>query len=248
MLSRDSRNFHAWSYRRSVTGELEKLQLLTLRGSDSSIDGSVEDKEPVSADEKKREALKPMSEEEFKYTTQMVRGNLSNFSAWHQRSVLLPTILQRRQASAADRRKMFDSELAFVKDAAFVDPWDQSLWFYHGYLMKLLLQQPPRHPKTSHLVQGSRRTWVEFTNHDRETYLRQELEEIAELLEDSSATDCKWIYQRLLELTQAYLDVEAGNRLEVIKTQNLRHWLARLRSVDPLRNGRWDAWGEILKL
>jgi len=82
MLVKDSRNFHGWGYRRKVVSELES------------------------------EALKGMSmvESEFDYTTKMIHGDrgLSNFSAWHRRSKLIPRLLDERGASDAQRRQFLD--------------------------------------------------------------------------------------------------------------------------------------------
>ena len=85
MLSLDSRNFHGWSYRRSIVNALESKEL------DSQT---------------KRET---MTEPEFQYTTKMIESNLSNFSAWHYRSKLIPRLLDERQADNEARLKMLDS-------------------------------------------------------------------------------------------------------------------------------------------
>jgi geranylgeranyl transferase type-2 subunit alpha len=49
-----------------------------------------------------------MVESEFEYTTKMINANLSNFSAWHNRSKLIPRLLDERNADAAKRRKFLD--------------------------------------------------------------------------------------------------------------------------------------------
>lgn len=80
MLTRDSRNFHGWGYRRTVVDKLES----------PSLNG------------------KSMSRGEYEYTTKMIGQNLSNFSAWHNRSRLILQILEEEHASADERRKMLD--------------------------------------------------------------------------------------------------------------------------------------------
>ena len=237
MLSRDNRNFHAWSYRRRVVRELEKIreaqEAAEEAGGEAATDGQ------------------PLCEKEYAYTTQMVRGNLSNFSAWHQRSILIPQILKHREASPEEREKLFDSELAFCKDAVFADPWDQSLWFYHSYLMTVLLggcQENAKGVSFRGVKSVSRDFWVRFDSQAREKYLRTELEEINELLEDETVADCKWIYQSLLSLAQSYIGIEAGNQLSVISTRNLRQWLGQLETLDPLRTRRWNDWAKALDL
>ena len=88
MLSLDSRNFHGWGYRRTVVGALESFP-----------------PPPSSEDETNASS---MTESEFAYTTQMIETNLSNFSAWHRRSKLIPKLLDERKASDAQRRDFLD--------------------------------------------------------------------------------------------------------------------------------------------
>ncbi len=84
MLSLDSRNFHGWGYRRTVVKALESPELQT--------DGSAS----------------TLTEQEFDYTTKMINTNLSNFSAWHTRSKLIPKLLIEKQADKVARRKFLD--------------------------------------------------------------------------------------------------------------------------------------------
>ena len=84
MLSLDSRNFHGWGYRRTVIAALE---------SDSLNSG---------------ENSRSMVEQEFRYTTKMIESNLSNFSAWHNRSKLIPLLLDERGADETARLKFLD--------------------------------------------------------------------------------------------------------------------------------------------
>ncbi|KIW13965.1 hypothetical protein PV08_06746 [Exophiala spinifera] len=106
MLSRDSRNFHGWGYRRMVVSNLESP---ALQG-------------------------QSMSRAELEYTKKMIGTNLSNFSAWHNRTKVIVKILAEENASDKERQKMLDDELELIHTALF-DPFDQSLWFYHQNLM-----------------------------------------------------------------------------------------------------------------
>lgn len=49
-----------------------------------------------------------MAKQEFDYTTKMIKGNLSNFSAWHNRSKLILRMLDEQSASDAERRQLLD--------------------------------------------------------------------------------------------------------------------------------------------
>ena len=88
MLSLDSRNFHGWGYRRSIVRALESKKPDFQTKSET------------------------MTEPEFQYTTKMIESNLSNFSAWHHRSKLIPRLLDERQADHETRLKMLDSGMS----------------------------------------------------------------------------------------------------------------------------------------
>ncbi|OCK83226.1 protein prenylyltransferase [Lepidopterella palustris CBS 459.81] len=216
MLRADSRNFHAWSYRRFVVAQLERIP------ASSDMTGSSTD------------ADKSMVEAEFAYTTKMIKTNLSNFSAWHNRSKLIPRLLDQRQADEIARRKMFDNELSQIDVAINTDPWDQSIWYYHQFLMSTL---SPTNPRDSAIM-------LELNNHDRLRYYEQEIGGIRDILEDE--TDCKWIYESLLQYAPFYLEIEGGTKM--FTTLDMREWLSQLRRLDPLRKGRWDDLERSLSL
>lgn len=92
MLSRDSRNFHGWGYRRTIIHHLESN---TLNG-------------------------KSMAMEELDYTTRMISTNLSNFSAWHNRTKLTSRILDEKRATAKERKSMLDDGMTRHGDQVFV--------------------------------------------------------------------------------------------------------------------------------
>jgi geranylgeranyl transferase type-2 subunit alpha len=78
MLARDSRNFHGWGYRRTVVANIEIL------------------------------SSNSKAKQEFDYTTKMINANLSNFSAWHNRSKVILRTLDEQQASDDERKQMLD--------------------------------------------------------------------------------------------------------------------------------------------
>lgn len=195
MLALDSRNFHGWGYRREVVTNLEAL------------------------------SGQSMAEQEFAYATKMIQANLSNFSAWHARSQLIPRLLSERKSSSADRKKLFDEEFDLITRALYTDPYDQSLWFYHQYLMSTL---DPSNQNSPSILEPC-------TNAERLEYLEQELDSVMEMLD--GAEDCKYIYQALLEYATRYLEIEPGNKK--VTTKEMKEWLNELRKIDPLREGRW---------
>lgn len=166
-----------------------------------------------------------MTEHEFAYTTKMINSNLSNFSAWHNRLQLIPRLLDERNADTKARRKTLDDEFDFITTALYTDPHDQSLWFYHNWLMCTLI---PGVRETSAIV-------LDLTDQDRLRYLDAQFDLLRELLEDNG--DSKYIFQALLTYTPQYLKIGAGNNK--VTTTEMASWLHQLEMLDPLRRGRW---------
>jgi geranylgeranyl transferase type-2 subunit alpha len=126
MLTRDARNFHGWMYRRIVVAHLER----------------------PAGDE-----YESMVKDELEYTRQMVRGvgGMKNYSAWHQRSKLLPRMLNEQGAEEQDRMDCLEDELQLLMSAIETDPEDQSLWFYYRWLVAARDQHSIA-PKMPHLT------------------------------------------------------------------------------------------------
>ncbi|KAJ1260413.1 hypothetical protein BS78_10G230200 [Paspalum vaginatum] len=74
-------------------------------------------------------------EEELKYTMDKIRDNFSNYSAWHNRSILLSNLLIQQTKGFESKQKIFSEEFDLVTQALFTDPSDQSGWFYHLWLL-----------------------------------------------------------------------------------------------------------------
>ena len=223
MLVKDSRNYHGWKYRRIVVAELESPALKGLS----------------------------MVESEFQYTTKMIKANLSNFSAWHNRSKLIPRLLDERNVDNTERRKFLDdgtfssffelstytyqsSEFDIMKNALWVDSADQSLWFYYQFLLTTIIS-PAAHKI---IVPG-------FTQADRIEYLDRQLLFLNDLLD--GAEDSKWIYKTLIDCTTALWEMK-GQQIPLEVSHDLKMWLDELRKLDPLRSGRWDELGSTLGL
>lgn len=70
---------------------------------------------------------------------------------------------------------------------------------------------------------------------ERLKYLAAEREFIAEMLEDT--TDCKWIYQSLVELI--ILQERVNGSMPEENRKVVQESIERLKTLDPLRKGRW---------
>ncbi|GAB0135174.1 hypothetical protein EsDP_00003521 [Epichloe bromicola] len=198
MLKKDRRNFHAWGYRRHV---VEQLESPSLRGTS-------------------------MVEAEFAYTAKMIEGDLSNFSAWHNRSQLIPRLLNERSADVNARRLFLDEEISTVHEALNVGAEDQSLWYYHQYLVQAIIG-----------ADGQGLIVHNLSAQDRQRYLEAEVNFIEDLLQDY--LDVKWIYEALIECTLAANTLRTDAQQQM-KQPQLADWLEKLRELDTKRSGRWD--------
>lgn len=118
------------------------------------------------------------------------------------------------------------AELVLIRDALNVGPEDQSLWYYHQFLMLNLTEHADRPTIAGQL-----------TVEERVAYLKQEIADIKELSEDYD--DCKLIYENLMEYTVALSALEGRQPSSDEKAQ-LESWLSTLRKLDPMRHGRWE--------
>jgi geranylgeranyl transferase type-2 subunit alpha len=199
MLARDERNFHGWDYRRHVVSRIDQL---AAQSPDSPS----------------------LLEPEFEYTTKMIRKSLHNFSALHYRSKLIPRLLQERHATSADRRAFLAHELDMMQEA-LVDPYNQSAWFYHQFLMSTI---HPACPPPAMIV-------TDLSHSHRQAYYDQEMERIQEMLEDFD--DCKWIYQALLQYDTELSSFANPGRA---RSPHAESWQSELHKLDPMRRGRWN--------
>ncbi|KAK3943589.1 hypothetical protein QBC46DRAFT_281892 [Diplogelasinospora grovesii] len=197
MLTKDRRNFHAWGYRRHVVATLESASL----GGESMV------------------------EAEFDYTTHKINQDLSNFSAWHNRSKLIPRLLDERGADDMAREALLNQELGLVREGLNVGPDDQSLWYYHQWLMLNLVDHVGKPTIVPH-----------FTLENRVTYFMREIREIKDLLEDYK--DVQLIYESLVDYTLSLCQLEERQPNADEKGELVR-WLDKLRKLDPMRSGRW---------
>lgn len=117
------------------------------------------------------------------------------------------------------------AELSTVRGGLNVGPEDQSLWFYHQYLISNIMDEPNDETIAPGLAQAERRSYVEA-----------EIEEIKDLLEDYQ--DIKWVYEALIQYSVALSRL--GKQAPTKKSDEWAPWLQRLRALDPQRSGRWD--------
>ena len=129
---------------------------------------------------------------------------------------------------------MATPELALVRDGLNVGPEDQSLWYYHQYLVSSLLEN---HPNASIVP--------DLTVEERQEYIQHEIADVRDLLEDYA--DIKLIYKALIEYTRAICNL-GKRKLDDSEAAETAQWLGRLQELDPKRRGRWRDLGRELGL
>ncbi|KAJ1918926.1 Rab geranylgeranyltransferase [Mycoemilia scoparia] len=183
MLEIDARNFHGWNYRRNVVEYLRQLS-----------------RDPSKIDQK-----------EFDYTTEKIVQDCANHAAWHNRSKLLPSILE-KQSSLEERENILLKEKEMIKTAIYTDPEDQNAWLYHEWLVSI---QPSLEKKN--------------------TMVQELVETIKELLE--LEPDCKWPYSVYINC-QMWLEQNIGQLTGDTKRECLS-FLEQLMDMDKYHIGRY---------
>lgn len=120
--------------------------------------------------------------QEFDYTTKKIEDNFSNYSAYHQRSLLMKKLYGASSSeSFADALK---AELEFLHPAFYISPDDQSPWFYYDWLISSLKGAAPKEAF--------------------EEVVAAEVELLKELLAD--APESKWVVLGIVRLLIARAD------------------------------------------
>ena len=71
---------------------------------------------------------------------ELIRKNFANFSAWHYRGKLMPTVYEDLPDEVYTiPLEKIKRDLDLLQHALFTDPKDQSSWNYHEWLISLLL-------------------------------------------------------------------------------------------------------------
>ncbi|KAK6456244.1 geranylgeranyl transferase type II alpha subunit [Scheffersomyces xylosifermentans] len=228
LLELDSRNFHGWQYRRFVVENIELESTKKAAPTNKSDESSV---------------LLEIDINEFKYTTEKISKNISNFSAWHNRSKLIPKIYHLFQALDSPNEKypevfeifkspqsILNHELELIKTGMYMDADDTSVWLYLYWLLteKLFIDDLNKSKKGRYL-----------------SLLKEELhivEELNKLEKDDHVEnwDNCWCLKTIV-LIKGLIEKEekgATNPRDLL-TNDIKNHLRTLIKIDPLRKGKY---------
>lgn len=194
LLSMDKRNFHGWSYRREILDILHERLPPT----------SVED----------------LYFKEWEYLTMMINSDISNYSAWHQRRILLVYYIEGKELTKipeGDLKKLITSESEYIYHAIFTDAEDQSVWNYMKWFV------------------SDERVLSILGKEELNTTVDKYLEAMREINEDEmefSNKLNKWCTLMMIFLTDYY-------NKEITKAEKI-DLLESLKKSDPLRINRYQ--------
>ena len=130
-LMSDARNFHCLNYRRFLLQCITKLphetfgtqlgraRYIPTAGPDSSTYSSA-------------------ITTEWQFTHELISANFSNGSAYHYRAALFPLVCELEGGGELERIGKVKEELEMCQEAYFVQPEDQSPWYYHEFLLSFM--------------------------------------------------------------------------------------------------------------
>ena len=126
-------------------------------------------------------------------------------------------------------------EFGLITQAIFTDayPYAQSVWFYYQFLMATLTN-----------FVGHATITPNFTPEERAEYVTRQLVNLGDILD--GAEDCKWVYSALCEYTLALCELEQ-RQPRADERDDCMSWVAELRKLDPLREGKWNDLEDSLR-
>lgn len=231
-LQYDERNFHCWNFRRFLVG----LELSADGGTGSwsdqdspgvmvvgpqiTIAGSNE-KEKVSTKDSQK-----ILQREWDFTQTKIVQNFSNFSAFHYRGKLMALVNTENWTPipAAEGQSTLQtiatSEWSLMESILFTEPDDQTIWWYHRFVLDYMKQN----------VSHEEKQWYG-------EWLQTQSETLQMLVDDEP--ECKWgllgyhlVLSRLSLLVHSQLYEETVQKMDSV--------LDQLMEVDPDRKERYE--------
>lgn len=223
MLELDKRNFHGWQYRRFV---VENLELEKLKNNN----------------DKAMEGLLRLNLDEFDYTTAKILIDFLNFSAWHNRTKLIPKIYdlitQNISLSTIDHPSLhlfqnpltiLNNDLELIKTGIYMSPEDNSVWSYLYWLLSDELFVNAINAESNSSGGGS-------NSQDYKQLLQQQIDlihEINELEKEDTGKENVGCLKALLMITEL-------KEKEDVDKDEMRSILQKLIKLDELRKGRYE--------
>lgn len=229
LLEMDSRNFHGWQYRRFLVENIQKKAAREYN-TQPNLEELVQLKINI---------------KEFEYTTSKINKNISNFSAWHNRTKLIPKIYSGlkeldNKEEFSDVSHLFQSpysimvhDLELIKTGMYMDPEDTSVWLYLYWLIT-----------DKFFVDDLRNSTNEKASYKDILHEQLKLiEELNELEKDDNVQglDNCWCLKSIISIKGLIKREEAGGSISrgTLLDEDTRILINKLIEIDPLRKGRY---------
>ncbi|CAM9358206.1 unnamed protein product [Choristocarpus tenellus] len=189
--------------------------------------------------------------EDFEFTTEKILQNFSNYSAFHFRSKLLSRMITEE---GRDCWQLLDEELDLAHQAMFTEPADQSVWWYHHFLLSWAARvEEGCVPEADTATDGEVVNGVTLAKR-YSGVLQSEASILRELIEVEGR--CKWAELALLLVTQRLvrsLNI-TGDEKDQVGALDLkdtcRSMAEQLTTLDPMHSrfyefldGGGEVWG-----
>jgi len=172
--------------------------------------------------------------DEFQYSTEKIEQNFSNYSAFHHRSVF---IVQVEHKTVKNLKAAMQVEFAIIENATFTDPYDQSAWWYHRFILHWMKNQVDLNLKGDDADAG-----IDLKNWCVEI-LQLQIDNITSLIEFEPT--CKWPVDSLVYLLTLVQEVQGEKSAE--HQQRIHELLGTLKRLDPIRSRRYEETQEMVK-
>ncbi|KAI5950310.1 BET4 [Candida margitis] len=223
MLELDQRNFHGWQYRRFVVENLE-LEKSASRNGDST------------------EAILRLNLDEFDYTTAKISVDFSNFSAWHNRTKLIPKIydlISKNPSSTTidhpslhlfqNPLSVLNHDLELIKTGIYMSPEDNSVWSYLYWLLS-----------DKFFINAFDSTGSGSGGDDDRQGYKQLLQEQIDLIHEINQLEKEDTGQENVGCLKALLKISELKEREDVNKEEMRGILQKLIRLDELRKGRYE--------
>eukprot|EP00605_Chrysophyceae_sp_TOSAG23-4_P001493 GSChrysophyteH1.ASY1.ANO1.1634.1 assembled CDS len=160
------------------------------------------------------------AQSEFAYSTKKIEQNFSNYSAFHHRSVF---INQLEHKSIESMQACLQVEFGIVENAIFTDPFDQSAWWYHRFILHWMKKNILNNKN-----EAATKEWCIGV-------LQQQLDIITQLV-DFEPT-CKWPIDAEVFLLKLLEELEG--QFTAARHDQIRQLLQKLIEIDPVRSQRY---------
>ena len=202
-----------------------------------------------------KQELEKIIMNEWDFSTAKIQENFSNGSTFHYRSKLLPLVLEFQASGSTSGENQIYEAMSLVRDewegvlldAIFTEPDDQTIWFYHRFIVTWARGKVPDDCDDAEMTE-------EF-----ETLLYDMIDSIQELIDvekedsfeavqerhESKGVKCKWAYlgmhlvlSTLLEFKSNHSEVEDEDQIEL--RERAKECLDELIVIDPDRRERYQ--------